>query len=144
MGHYDDITMTDENTPCEYAEYTDGDELEAGAEYGQSVDSELERKVWDALYQVDDPEMPISIVDLGLIYGITVSNKQIVIDLTFTYSGCPGRQYIIEDIEREVQKEVGMKPEMNIVYDPPWTLAMVSETGVEKLEDFGISVPNHE
>ncbi len=66
---------------------------------GEDADG-IERAVWATLYPVEDPEMPISIVDLGLIYGIDVSDGEATVDMTLTYSGCPACDIILDESKK--------------------------------------------
>jgi metal-sulfur cluster biosynthetic enzyme len=98
----------------------------------------------EALRDVDDPEMPINIVDLGIVYGVRREPGhagRVVVDLTFTAMGCPAADFILEDVrdrllrEPEVQEVV-----VNVVWDPPWTSARLTQAGREALEMWGLAV----
>ena len=136
--------MTSESsTPeqlCQYTEYREGDAHEEFPCTGAGAEG-LEAEVWEQLYGVEDPEMPVSIVDLGLIYGVDVVDDEAWIDLTLTYSGCPARDFIVQDIEHRVGRVDGIESvDVNIVWYPPWSVANVTEAGKEALESFGLSV----
>ena len=89
-----------------------------------------EEAVWGALSTVMDPEIPFSVVDLGLVYGVFVSPEgEVRVQMTLTTRGCPLVRRISEDIERAVQESCGAsKVAVEIVWDPPWSPAMASET----------------
>jgi metal-sulfur cluster biosynthetic enzyme len=110
------------------------DDAKAGA-------TETELKLWAALEEVEDPEWPISVVDMGLIYGLSHLEQRVAIKLTFTAMGCPCMEFIIGDIrERLLQEEDVDEVAMEIVWDPPWTRQRLTPKGVEKLRNWGISV----
>lgn len=129
-------------TPCAYTEYVEGDgspqDLPATGEGAVG----LEADVWDALYSVEDPEMPVSIVDLGLVYGVTVEDDSTVeVLMTLTYSGCPARTMLMEEMTRKVGAIDGVEDvELRLVWSPEWTLDMVTEQGKKDLREFGLSV----
>jgi metal-sulfur cluster biosynthetic enzyme len=102
--------------------------------------TEDERRLWQALEEVEDPEYPISVVDMGLIYGLQRRGRQVQLQLTFTAMGCPCMEFIIGDIrERLLQEDDVDEVEMEIVWDPPWTRQRLSEKGIEKLKTWGIA-----
>lgn len=99
-------------------------------------------EIWQVLGQVNDPEMPISLVDMGLIYGVDVDDGgSVSIDLTFTSMGCPGMEMIFEDITTAVREIPGVSDvEINVVWSPPWTKEQLSPVGRKLLRAFGLSV----
>jgi metal-sulfur cluster biosynthetic enzyme len=129
-------------TPCAYTEYeyTDApaaDDLPATGEDATGVDA----AVWDALYAIEDPEMPVSIVDLGLIYGVDVTDGHATVDMTLTYSGCPAREMLTSDVEDAVAGVDGVDDvTLRLVWNPPWGLEMVTAQGKSDLKEFGLSV----
>ncbi len=101
----------------------------------------LEARVWEALAEIEDPEMPVGLVDLGLVYGVTVREGRVRVDVTFTAMGCPATDMIIGDINERLMAEPGVKAvEVNVVWDPPWTSARLSPGGRETLTAWGLSV----
>ncbi len=85
-----------------------------------------ERRVRDALRSVNDPELGIDIVRLGLVYGITITGGDVRVRATLTTPGCPLAPYIVSDIERTVKRIPGVKSvSVDIVFDPPWTPSMM-------------------
>jgi metal-sulfur cluster biosynthetic enzyme len=96
--------------------------------------------VWQALEEVMDPEFPISLVDLGLIYDVRRSGRTIEIDLTFTATACPCMDFIHEDIrERLLREEDIDEVKINQVWDPPWTADRITEAGRKVLKNFGVA-----
>ena len=99
------------------------------------------QRFWDALSEVQDPEMPVNLVDLGVIYGITEHEGTVAVDLTFTAMGCPASEFILEDIRERLMREDGVREvRVNIVWDPPWTVARMTEAGRDALESWGLAV----
>ena len=97
--------------------------------------------LWDALREVMDPEIPISLVDLGLIYDIRESDGAVEVDLTFTATACPCMAFIHFDIQDRLTREPGVR-EVSVreVWDPAWTKARISPEGREMLRTFGVSM----
>ncbi|MCB1158886.1 MAG: metal-sulfur cluster assembly factor [Leptospiraceae bacterium] len=98
---------------------------------------ELEKKVFEAIKPIEDPELYISLVDLGLIYEIRVEGKKAFIDMTLTSMGCPAGPYLKTSIENEVLRlEEIEEVEVEVVWSPPWDpRTMASE---EARMDMGI------
>jgi metal-sulfur cluster biosynthetic enzyme len=129
-------------TACAYTDYSPGgkdpDDLPATGEGAEGV----EKRVWDALYEVEDPEMPISIVDLGLIYGVSVDEDcHATVEMTLTYTGCPARKMLTEEVEETVAGVEGVESvDFRLVWSPEWSIEMVTEDGKDDLREFGLSV----
>ena len=101
----------------------------------------VEQRVWAALAEIQDPEMPISIVDLGLIYAVRETEGEVTVDLTFTAMGCPASDFILEDIEERLGAEAGVgSVKVNVVWDPPWSTQRLTEDGRDALEMWGLAV----
>ncbi len=87
-------------------------------------------KYWDALKEVMDPEFPISVVDMGLIYNITQNGSDLEVEMTYTSTGCACMQWIENDIKERLLKEEEVEDvQIQVVWDPPWTTANLSEEG---------------
>jgi len=130
----------DEATPCAHTDYVEGEGIEEYPATGEGATG-VERDVWNVLYDVDDPEMPVSIVDLGLVYGVAVEDGHATVEMTLTYTGCPARKYLTEEIEERVAGVEGVESvDLDLVWSPPWTMEMVTETGRDQLREFGLSV----
>jgi metal-sulfur cluster biosynthetic enzyme len=87
-------------------------------------------EIMEALKNVNDPELMMHIVDLGLVYGIEIDEeeKSVVVKATLTSPGCPLSHIIEADIKRYVGKLDGVSlVEVELVWEPPWTPAMMSE-----------------
>jgi metal-sulfur cluster biosynthetic enzyme len=101
----------------------------------------LNERFWAALAEVQDPEMPVNLVDLGLIYGIRENDGVVEVDLTFTAMGCPASEFILEDVHDRLMREDGVTDvRVNVVWDPPWTVARMTEAGRDALEAWGLAV----
>jgi metal-sulfur cluster biosynthetic enzyme len=96
--------------------------------------------LWDALREVMDPEIPISVVDMGLIVDIARHGSIVDLKLTFTAMGCPAMDFIMDDIRERLLQEPGVEQvNIEIVWDPVWTKARLSEEGIEIIRTWGIS-----
>ena len=92
-----------------------------------------------ALDEVLDPELPISLVALGLVYGVAFEHGTARIDLTFTATACPCMDFIKQDVRDRIAMEPWVDAvEINEVWDPPWTTARISEAGRGKLKALGV------
>ena len=104
-----------------------------------SIDSSCPA-LWDALREVMDPEIPISVVDMGLIVDLKQRDGIVDLKLTFTAMGCPAMDFIMDDIRTRLMQEPGVKQvNIEIVWDPVWTKARLSEEGIEIMRTWGIS-----
>lgn len=96
-------------------------------------DKTIEDKIWDALRLCYDYEIPVNIVELGLIYGFKIGelpdgNKSVEVRMTFTSPMCPMGDLIKKDVERRVETVPGVKKvSVEIAFDPPWDPARMSE-----------------
>jgi probable FeS assembly SUF system protein SufT len=87
-------------------------------------------QVWQALDSIFDPEIPISLVELGLIYKVAIddSDNSVLIDMTLTAPGCGMGPVLVGDVEYRVAKVPNVsRVVVNLVFDPPWTREMMSE-----------------
>jgi metal-sulfur cluster biosynthetic enzyme len=96
------------------------------------------QQVLDSLRQCMDPEIPINIVDMGLIYGIKVNdNNKVDVKMTMTTRGCPLHDTLVSDVKRYVNKVPGVNGvDVEIVWEPAWTPEKMSEEG-KKLINYG-------
>jgi metal-sulfur cluster biosynthetic enzyme len=98
-------------------------------------------RLWTALSEVQDPEMPVNLVDLGVIYAISEADGVVEVDLTFTAMGCPASDFILDDVRERLLREPGVREvRINVVWDPPWTTARMTEAGRDSLEAWGLAV----
>ncbi|MFN3654672.1 MAG: PqqD family peptide modification chaperone [Candidatus Nitrosotenuis sp.] len=96
------------------------------------------KQVRDSLTKCMDPEIPLNIVEMGLIYGIDISESNDVnIKMTMTTQGCPLHQTLVADVTRYVKKVPGVNNvKVDIVWDPPWSIDKMSEAAKAKLKGF--------
>lgn len=136
----DEIPTLDESALCAYTDYREGPAIEDLPATGEDADG-VERDVWETLYAIEDPEMPVSIVDLGLIYGVEVEDGLARIDMTLTYSGCPARDMLTTQVEEDAAAVDGVdEVEFRLVWSPEWSLELVTDQGKADLKEFGLSV----
>jgi metal-sulfur cluster biosynthetic enzyme len=101
----------------------------------------MTQSLWAALSEVQDPEMPVNLVDLGVIYAIRKTDGVVDVDLTFTAMGCPASDFILEDVRERLLREPGVSEvRINVVWDPPWTAQRLTEAGRDALEAWGLAV----
>ena len=95
----------------------------------QEEKTQIEEKIIDVLKTVYDPEIPVNIYDLGMIYKIDVDEKgNLDMDMTFTAPSCPAADFILEDVRTKVESVEGIKSaNINLVFDPAWDQSMMSE-----------------
>jgi metal-sulfur cluster biosynthetic enzyme len=85
-----------------------------------------------------DPEVPLNIVEMGLVYGIDITpSNDVNIKMTLTTQGCPLHQTLVQDVTRYVKKVPGVNDvKVDIVWNPPWTMDKMSEAAKAKLKSF--------
>ena len=115
--------------------------VEAPAAYPVPAD-ERTGPLWDALREVMDPEIPISLVDMGLIYDVRLDEGGTAhVDLTFTATACPCMVFIRWDIAERLGQQAGVKDvAIREVWSPAWTKARVSPEGRRQLKTMGVSL----
>ena len=96
-------------------------------------------EVRNSLMQCMDPEVPLSIVDMGLIYGINVKeNNDVDIKMTMTTQGCPLHETMVDDVKRYTKKVSGVNNvNVEIVWDPPWTMDKMSDSAKAMMKKMG-------
>jgi len=103
--------------------------------------SDRTEATWRAIGEVLDPEIPISLVELGLIYGVEWAEGVARIELTFTATACPCMEFIREDIRDRLLQESWIDGvEIREVWSPPWTNDRITNEGREKLRLLGVGV----
>jgi FeS assembly SUF system protein len=107
--------------------------------------SALKEMIVAALRTIFDPEIPINIYELGLIYGIDINEDgQVAIRMTLTSPNCPVAEKLPADVATKVKSIPGVKDaKVQIVFDPPWSREMMSEVAQLELEMMGIAAPEH-
>jgi ring-1,2-phenylacetyl-CoA epoxidase subunit PaaD len=100
-----------------------------------------ERAVWDALEKIPDPEIPvISLVDLGVIRSVDVSNGRVRVEFTPTFLGCPALEVMKRAMEEKVV-ELGAEPDVQVISDDSWSTDKITAAGREKLRAAGFAPP---
>jgi ring-1,2-phenylacetyl-CoA epoxidase subunit PaaD len=103
----------------------------------------IEGRVWDALRQVVDPEIPaVSVVDMGMIHKVEVFGRKATVVVLPTFTGCPAVPMIKDDVAQAVAGVEGIgSVEVETSFDPPWTDDRITEPGRHKLREFGLAPP---
>ena len=95
----------------------------------QEEKTQIEERIVDVLKTVYDPEIPVDIWNLGMIYKIDVKDDGTVdMDMTFTAPSCPAADFILEDVRTKVEGVKGVKrANVNLVFEPAWDQSMMSD-----------------
>lgn len=95
----------------------------------QEEKTRIEERIVDVLKTVYDPEIPVNIYDLGMIYKIDLGDDGTLnVDMTFTAPSCPAADYILEDVRTKLDSVDGVKTaNVNLVFEPAWDQSMMSE-----------------
>lgn len=103
--------------------------------------SDLERSLWAAIDEIPDPHMPVSIVELGMIYDVRVEDGEATVEMTFPCMGCPAYGMIQDDVRACLRTFDGVdEVTIDIVWDPVWTKDMLDDDVREALTDWGIAL----
>jgi len=108
----------------------------------QAIDDTLAR-LWSALREVEDPEIPVSLVDMGLIVSLEyLADIQTArLKITYTAMGCPAMDMIQDDIRARLLREPDVSAvDIDVVWDPVWTHRRLSHAARETMRDLGVSV----
>ena len=96
---------------------------------------------WACLREVNDPELPVNLVDLGLVYGLGVVDGIAHVRLTFTATACPCMEFIREDVTDRLRSEPWIRGvEIEEVWSPPWTNDRITPEGRRQLARLGVGV----
>jgi len=91
-------------------------------------------QIYEVLRNCYDPEIPINLVDLGLIYDVQVKDDQVNVVMTLTARGCPAHSFISEQVRQQVAATPGVKAaNVQVVWDPPWDISRLSEAARKQL-----------
>lgn len=95
----------------------------------------------ETLRDVEDPEFPVSVVDLGLIVGLQERGGHVDVQITFTSMGCPGMDFILDDVRDRLLSEPGVSDvSIEIVWHPIWSKERLSDDAKLQLRAWGISL----
>ena len=98
-------------------------------------------RVWDALAQVPDPEIPVvSLVDLGVVRDVEVDGARVRVEFTPTFLGCPAVD-VMRDRMEEAVRALGAEPQVDVVLDDSWSTDRITPAGREKLRESGFAPP---
>jgi len=101
----------------------------------------IEERLLGALRDVEDPELTISIVDMGLIVDLTVAAGTVDVKITFTAMGCPAMDMILDDVRARLLQEPEVEEvRIEVVWHPIWTKDRLSEDGKAQMREWGISL----
>ena len=93
-----------------------------------------EEIIYEALKDVYDPEIPVNIVDLGLVYGVEIKDNDVKVNMTLTFAGCGMGPYFAQQAEwRIAEIEEVDDVEVDLIFEPPWNPDMISEDGKKEL-----------
>lgn len=99
-------------------------------------------EIWEALHAVKDPEIPVvSVVEMGIIRDVILSEETVTVKMTPTFSGCPALHVMKEDISKQVRALGAAQVTVETVLHPPWTTEWITDEGRAKLRSFGLSPP---
>jgi metal-sulfur cluster biosynthetic enzyme len=91
-------------------------------------------QVYEVLRNCYDPEIPVNLVDLGLIYDVKVDDDNVNVVMTLTARGCPAHSFISEQVRERVAKIEGVKSaNVQVVWDPPWNISRLSDAARKQL-----------
>lgn len=100
-------------------------------------------KIWEILGTVTDPEVPVlTILDLGIVRDVVVTNETVEVVITPTYTGCPAMDMISMNIRIALAEHKINNVKITSVLSPAWTTDWMSEAGKQKLKTYGIAAPN--
>jgi metal-sulfur cluster biosynthetic enzyme len=114
---------------------------EAEAAGAPSGDEVVEARLWQALTEVEDPEIAVSVVGMGLIVSIRYAAEERAVDLqlTFTAMGCPAMDFIEEDIVEKLEADDAVDAvRIEVVWDPVWTRSRIREDARARMRRLGI------
>jgi len=99
-------------------------------------------RVWEALGEIADPEIPvISLVDLGVIRDVEVVGRQVRVEFTPTFLGCPAQE-VMRDRVAEAVRALGAEPQIDVILDDSWSTDRITAEGRRKLEESGFAPPH--
>jgi metal-sulfur cluster biosynthetic enzyme len=108
---------------------------------GGSMTDGVEARLWTALLDVEDPEIPVSVVSLGLIVDLSYipAERAVEVALTFTSMGCPATEFIESDVRERLLREPEVdEVRIEVVWDPVWTRARIREDARARMRSLGI------
>ena len=118
------------------------EQVAAGAHAGPSEDAdEFERELWATLDTVPDPHIPVSLVEMAMIYDVAADDGDVTVTMTFPCMGCPAYDMIKDDVRAALRTVRGVTGvDIEITWDPVWSKDMLTDNAREELRDAGISL----
>jgi metal-sulfur cluster biosynthetic enzyme len=108
-----------------------------------SPTDQVEARLWEALRHVEDPEIPVSVVGMGLIVSLSYDQhiRTAQLQITFTAMGCPAMDFIEDDIREALLEDPNVDAvEIEVVWDPIWTKDRIRAEARQKMRQLGIAV----
>lgn len=103
--------------------------------------SPFERQLWDVLDEIPDPHIPVSLVEMAMIYDVTVDDGTVTVEMSFPCMGCPAYDMIHNDIESCLTVIDGVdEVDIDVVWDPVWSKDMLTDEVRRKMNESGISL----
>jgi ring-1,2-phenylacetyl-CoA epoxidase subunit PaaD len=103
----------------------------------------MEERIWDVLETIEDPELPITVTDLGLIDSVQVIGGRVRVRMIPTYSACPAIDVMRQDIRKKLLNIPGVaEVDVELSFAEPWTIARMTERGRARLLQHGLSLPS--
>ncbi len=102
----------------------------------------MELEILEKLKEIKDPEIPIDIVNLGLIYGVQIKDGIAYVDMTLTVPSCPAKGFFAEHIREHLLRNFPQLKDVviNFVFEPAWSRDKISEEGMQKLRSMGWNI----
>jgi metal-sulfur cluster biosynthetic enzyme len=104
---------------------------------------EIVKRIWEALHEIEDPEIPVSLVGMGLIVTVDYqpTSRSARLQITYTAMGCPAMEMIQDDIRERLLREPEIETvEIEVVWDPVWSRKRLSDSARATMRELGIAV----
>jgi metal-sulfur cluster biosynthetic enzyme len=106
-----------------------------------SPDGVLECELWEAADQVPDPHIPVSLVEMGMIYNIDIDGGAVTVEMSFPCMGCPAYDMLLDDVRNALCTVDSVEEvEIEVVWEPTWSKEMLTSEVREKIRESGISL----
>ena len=108
-----------------------------------SAQAQVEAHLWEALRHVEDPEIPVSVVGMGLIVSLAYDPdaRAAAVQLTFTAMGCPAMDFIQDDVRAALEADPDVdEVNIEVVWDPVWTKDRIRAEARQRMRELGIAV----
>ncbi|MDJ1433284.1 iron-sulfur cluster assembly protein [Halostagnicola sp. A-GB9-2] len=123
------------------AESVGGGQISEFVERRRADATPFERELWDMIDEIPDPHIPVSLVEMGMIYDVEAIDGRVTVEMTYPCMGCPAYDMIQNDINSCLSLTDGVDDvDVEVVWDPVWSKDMLSEPVREKMRKSGISL----